>query len=174
MYTFGEFTLRPSTSYDMPLAQLWTTRDLDHYKTTPATFWIEQSPETNSFLLLSQDGEPVFFFRIDERPDKQVEIHIQFSEPDALRQRVTRRGVTQGFSWLEKMLTESGFEGYYFHSRNPQLIFFCQQRLGFEWDGTKLYRNFRRKNGEGNDGGSRQERQLQNQEGGAPQKAGHP
>lgn len=144
MYTFGQFTLRPATFYDMPLAQLWTGRDLDHYKSTPATFWIEQSSEINSFLLLSQDGDPVFFFRIEERPDKQAEIHIQFSGADALRQRLTRRGVTQGLHWLEKMLTESGFEGYYFHSRNPQLIFFCQQHLGFEWDGTRLYRDFRR------------------------------
>lgn len=142
-YTFDEFTLRPAGWHDLPLAHLWTSKDLDHYKTTPPVFWIMQKVSVNSFLLLRGD-EAVFFFRIDERAKKQVEIHIQFSGPEALRERATRRGLVEGFKWLEKMLSESGFEGYYFHSRNAQLIFFCQKRLGFEWDGTKLSRNLRR------------------------------
>lgn len=142
-YIFGEFTLAPATWYDQPLAYSWVMADPDHSKTTPATFWTHQSATTNSFLL-SRGEQPVFFFRIDERPAKQIEVHIQFDGPNSLRKSLTRRGITEGFQWLEKMLIDSGFEGYYFHSRNTQLIFFCQNHLGFEWDGTKLYRDLRK------------------------------
>lgn len=142
-YVFDEFRLRPATPADLPLATAWTAADPDHAGRTIPAFWIAQSSEINSFLLVRW-MQPVFFFRIDERPAKQIEVHIQFSSAQALRERITRRGITEGFKWLETMLTDSGFEGYYFHSRNAPLIFFCQNRLGFEWDGTKLYRNLRK------------------------------
>ncbi len=151
-YEIAEFTLKPAQMLDLPVARMWTARDPDHRDRTLAEFWIEQGTQTNSFLLW--DGvQPVFFFRIDMRPERQVEIHIQFSGTDALRESRTRRGLMEGCRWLEKMLSESGFEGYYFHSRNAQLIFFCQRRLGFEWDGRKLYRDLRRKD----DGQARRE-----------------
>lgn len=141
-YTFGGFTLKPANWLDLPQAGVWTAADPDHYVTTPPVFWIVQKTTVNSFLLWKGE-ERIFFFRIDERAQKQVEIHIQFSGPEALRQRTTRQGLVEGFAWLEKMLRECGFEGYYFHSRNAQLIFFCQKRLGFEWDGRKLLRNLK-------------------------------
>jgi hypothetical protein len=160
-YTFGEFTLKPATWLDLPLAHAWTAADLDHYKTTPPVFWIVQKATVNSFLLW-HGRDQVFFFRIDERAKKQVEIHIQFSGPEALRQRLTRRGLIEGFAWLEKMLKESGFEGYYFHSRNSQLISFTQKRLGFRWDGFKLYRRLEEKlKGHGGDHGEAEREEAQ-------------
>jgi hypothetical protein len=155
-YAFDEFTLRPTSWHDLPLAHAWTFEDREHSLTTPSAFWIEQAETISSFLLLS-GTDPVFFFRVDERPKAQVEIHIQFSGPEALRKRLTRRGIVEGFKWLEKMLSECGFQGYYFHSRNAQLIFFCQNRLGFEWDGTKLYRTL---GGKANGQAERKEAQL--------------
>jgi hypothetical protein len=146
IYKFGEFELRPADGDDRALAAEWTKADPAHAGTTRPEFWIEQRRQVNSFLLWHMGRvfrDPVFFFRIDERPKAQIEVHIQFSGPEALKQRLTRRGLVEGFAWLEKMLAECGFEGYYFHSRNAPLIFFCQNRLGFAWDGTKLHRDLR-------------------------------
>jgi hypothetical protein len=144
-FQFAGFTLREATlERDYELAKDWNYADPDHRDTTLGTFWLQQGEETNSYLLEDESG-PVFFFRMDARERfTWMEVHIQFAPGNALLQARTRRGIRRGFAWLEKMLTESGFEGYYFHSRSPQLIFFCQNRLGFEWDGTKIYRKIKR------------------------------
>jgi len=145
-YRFDGFLLRPAVSTDMELASRWTYADAHHKHTTLPEFWLLQTSAVNSYVLDDECGT-VFFFRIDQRKDKQCEVHIQFEPGEALRKSRTRLGLIRGILWLEKMLTESGFEGYYFHSISPQLIFFCQRKLGFEWDGTKIYRNIRRRDG---------------------------
>lgn len=154
IFTFDEFVLRPATAEDLSLAKAWTLGDEHHRATTQPGFWIEQKEDTNSYLLVDRRG-PVFFFRMDLR-GAVVEVHIQFVDGHALTHSRTRRGLMRGFQWLEKMLIESGFEVYYFHSSSPQLIFFCQNRLGFAWDGKKLYRKLRAGNGGKVDPKSRQ------------------
>lgn len=144
-FTFDEFVLRPAKAEDLPLANRWTMGDPHHRATTKPAFWIEQGADTNSYLLLDPKGA-VFFFRMDLHKEL-VEVHIQFVDGNALTQSRTRRGLMRGFKWLEKMLLDSGFEVYYFHSSSPQLIFFCQNRLGFMWDGKKLSRKLRRYDG---------------------------
>ena len=72
-------------------------------------------------------------------PDIWTEVHIQFCDGVALTHTRTRRGIVKGFAWLKKMLSESGYTGLYFYSNNPQLIYFCTNRLGFEWDGKKIF-----------------------------------
>lgn len=145
-YYFDGFTLRPAVTEDLALAKAWTLGDPFHRDSTQPAFWVMQTPTTNSYLLEDEKGA-VFFFRVDER-GSTVEIHIQFTSGNAITQARTRRGMIAGFKWLEKTLLESGFEGYYFHSNSPQLVYFCQNRFNFQWDGKKLWRNVRTSDGQ--------------------------
>lgn len=150
-YAFDGFLLRPPLQEDLPLAAAWNEAEPTHDGTN-ALFYTWNSTEVNSFVLCDEQG-PIFFIRMQTTPPKWdpegkwLGIYILFSPGGALRQRRTRHGLRCGMRWLEKMLTETGFEGYYFHSLNPQLVYFTQHVLGFEWDGQKVFKKIARDDG---------------------------
>lgn len=139
-FHFDHFTLRIAQPEDLPLADTWTKADPDHSTMIP-WFWVRQSADINSLLLEDEQG-PVFFFRMQIMGDgSEVEVHIQFSpdESIAAKERLMD-GLLKGFSWLENRLAQVGFTTLYFHSRRRALIYFCQKRMGFVWDGRRLER----------------------------------
>lgn len=136
-FAFDGFQLRPAVEADFSLAQYWNNADPDHRHRTKPAFWLEQGASVNSFLLHDAIG-PVFFFRIDVDADT-VEIHMQFSPDSSAGTRLrTMNAMSIGLRWLEKRLSSVGCNTIYFNSRTPRLIMFCQQRLGFAWDGRRL------------------------------------
>lgn len=123
---------------DLPLAAAWTDADPEHSKTTLPQFWIEQDTRINSFVLEDEQG-PVFFFRmVRHKHGVEIEIHIQFAPENIVSRQRTMDALTIGFEWLAKRLVSLGFKILYFHSRSQRLIYFCQKRLGFKWDGRRL------------------------------------
>lgn len=139
-FHFDHYTLRIAQPEDLPLADNWTKADPDHCTMIP-WFWVRQSADINSLLLEDEQG-PVFFFRMQIMGDgSEVEVHIQFSpeESVAAKERLMD-ALLKGFSWLENRLAQVGFTTLYFHSRRRALIYFCQKRMGFVWDGRRLER----------------------------------
>lgn len=147
-FHFAGYTLRPTQIDDLQLARAWNDADPDHVRTTQPSFWIVQSTCSNSYLLEDQDGA-VFFFKM-VLAGRRVEVHIQFPPGTALAQSRVRHGLRLGIQWLEKQLISAGFDGYFFHSRNPSLVVFCENRLGFEWNGRSIFKNLNREGGSNN------------------------
>jgi hypothetical protein len=137
-FTFGGFTLRPAGVEDLELAAAWSEADPAH-RGTPAAFWIAQSMDIKSFLLLDEDG-PVFFFRMKAvfGTEGHVQVYIQFP-PDSTREMEERvqRGLLEGFAWLESQLLRVPFYAVYFDTKNPKLAYFCRRQLGFMNTGRK-------------------------------------
>lgn len=150
-FTFSGYTLRPANEADLPLARMWTLADVYHREITPPSFWVEQRPGRDSFLLIDASG-PIFFFKIHATrwagltdamamKPSEVELHIQFMpDTDAHDRRRLREGLLQGMAWLERILRLSGVHRICFDSRNPELIRFCRKRLGFDISGERLSR----------------------------------
>lgn len=138
VFHFEGFTLRPAAIEDIELAWTWTQADPAH-RGTPAAFWIAQTFDVKSYLLIDDVG-PVFFFRMQASFGEEgaVQVWIQFPmkctrEPD---ERMSR-GMAAGFMWLEKVLAGIGFAAVYFDTRNPKLVYFCRRQLGFVNTGKK-------------------------------------
>lgn len=149
-FTFGMYTLRPATAEDFPLAAAWNAADPDHRNIDPL-FWIDGR---DSYLLIDPEG-PVFFFKIERGRTREAKFYIQFEncagKADAAqcRQRAMD-GLMDGSAWLEKELSELGFETVYFTSKSRPLIYFCSKRLGFTVEGNVLRKDLRRvSDGEG-------------------------
>lgn len=148
-FYFGHYVLRPTTEVALVLAQAWTEADPDHCSTTKGEFWLVQDAAVNSFILEDQFGV-VFFIRLDEKPNHEMEIHIQFSPDQSPDMRLrTMNGLSRGWHWLEQQLQVKGVKTVYFRSKSQRLIYFCQHRLGFIWDGRRLQREIE----EAGDGG---------------------
>ena len=139
-FTFHQFSLRPCVFGDLGLATWWTSQDPAHATTTDPKFWIEQTLKDNSFILEDRVGE-IFFFKMSltDTP-KEIEIHIQFAPHDEVSRQRVMHGLIHGFEWLQKELSQIGFETIYFNSMDRGLIHFCGRRLGFNWDGRRLIR----------------------------------
>lgn len=138
-FSFSGFTLRPATLSDRQLAETWTLADPFHKQVSPE-FWIEQKLGRDSYLLSDQRGG-VFFFKLIRLTDRKVEFHIQFmpdTEPEA-RSR-TRRGLVEGFVWIERVLLTNAIEEVTFDSNNPELMAFCRKRLGFTVESGRLWK----------------------------------
>lgn len=149
-FFFGNFALRPATIAELDTAQAWTEADPDHCSTTRGDFWLVQSDLINSFYLRDTFGL-VFFIRLDSKPGSEMEIHIQFSPDQSPDMRVrTMNALSQGWRWLEKRLRGMGVKTVYFRSKSQRLIYFCERRLGFTWDGRRLQREIK----EAGDGGA--------------------
>ena len=139
-FYFHGYILRPAAAEHLWLAAGWNAADPDHCHTTKPEFWLEQGITVNNFLLEDQIG-PVFFFKLVQKAGDIGEIHIQFSPNESTETRLrSMSGLTVGWRWLEDCLFRNGFRLVYFNSKSPQLIHFCQKRLGFVWDGRRLER----------------------------------
>lgn len=147
-FTFNGYTLRPANESDLPLAQLWTLADTDHKDITLPSFWIEQRIGRDSYLL-SDGAGPVFFFKLHVTTWRgsamkpcRVELHIQFmpgiTDEDTGR---IRGGLTQGMTWLERVLRLSAIREVSFDSSNRKLIAFCKKRLGFSGEAGRLVKH---------------------------------
>ena len=63
-HQFGDYTLRPATAEDLPLAVAWNAADPDHrWEAEQAGYWVEQQPYVNAYVLCDATG-PLFFFRM--------------------------------------------------------------------------------------------------------------
>lgn len=139
---FKLHTAQPSVFY-MRIAKQWTDADPDHSGKTSPGFWFEQGGGTESYILEDCFGV-VFFFKMQRRGESDVELHIQFPQPQltpreeaAQRDRV-RRGLIQGLDWIEKALALRDVSRLFFISQNPNLIRFSVRHLGFSQTGERL------------------------------------
>jgi hypothetical protein len=63
-HQFGDYTLRPATAEDLPLAVAWNAADPDHrWEAEQKWYWVEQQPYVNAYVLCDATG-PLFFFRM--------------------------------------------------------------------------------------------------------------
>jgi hypothetical protein len=139
-FHFGNYSLRPAQISDLPNAAAWTKADADHCGNTLPMFWIRQQIGINCFVLDDGEGDVFFFRMVRYQNATEVEVHIQFAPEEIVSRQRTMTALTIGFAWLEARLHSLGFRLLYFYSRNQNLIYFCQKRLGFTWDGRRLER----------------------------------
>lgn len=139
-FQFDKYTLRPAAGeIDLALATAWMAADRWHRGQFAPGFWLEQAATVNSFVLEDKDG-PIFFFQTREA-GTCLEIFIQFDSFDVFAGGAPVRfrtilALTKGLEWLKKNLGGAGWDSVYFTSKNPQLIEFCERRLGFVVDGA--------------------------------------
>lgn len=151
IFQFQGFTLRPAGDADLALAAAWSSADAEHQNTKPE-FWIEQGEFAHGMLLMQGDV-PVFFFKMalmvlavnnpkfgliaDITPATPIETAVRiFIQFPAGKDKATRlrslKGMEAGFDWLEKILSEKGFDAVYFDTKNRELEKLCVRRFGFE------------------------------------------
>lgn len=153
-FQFDDFTLRPATEADLPLARAWNAADPDHvWEMGTERYWIrpEGGWEKCSECFVLEDFEPVFFLRttrIWQHEQMSIEISIQFNRADLTTPLWrTMNGMLAGMKWLERTLPANGIHAIYFSSKSERLIRFAQVRLGFsevENFGESLAMGFRR------------------------------
>jgi hypothetical protein len=142
-YRFDGFLFRPAVPEDLPLARAWNREDADHdWEEQQPLYWIEQNERVNSYVLEDRMGI-VFFVKSIRQHIDQIEISLQF---DRSRMTVSRhramRGMMTGMEWLKKALPLNGFRAVYFLSKNPELIAFAENALGFVRDGQRYVHFF--------------------------------
>lgn len=145
-FRFYGYTLRPATEADWLLAEEWSNADRYHVDAGNPMFWLDQSPQCESYLLLDRRG-PIFFFKMQRTPDSHIiEFHIQFPPPARFVRKNHRVmvGLMYGMEFLESMLPNSGITTVFFSSRSSNLIRYCVDRLGFVQNGERLTKTIAR------------------------------
>jgi hypothetical protein len=136
MYRFDGFTLRPAATADRPLAREWNEADPDHaWEASQENYWTEQKPGMECWLLEDAAG-PVFFLKLITVHGScvenfEIEISIQFAPGDRGLKLRTMQGLSRGMAWLENSLREVGVNAVYYNTKNPHLVRFSVERLGF-------------------------------------------
>lgn len=150
-FAFSGYTLRPASEADLPLARLWTLADTAHSEIIKPSFWLEQRPGRDAYVVHDGRG-PVFFLKLhlcaDPLPDRscdkmlyhrRVELYVQFmpilGEEDRER---TRNGLVHCMSFTEDAMRRSGISEMFFESESPALIGFSKKQLGFKQSGRRL------------------------------------
>jgi hypothetical protein len=141
-HQFSRYLLIPADPRHLGLARAWTLADPDHAGSVRPEFWIEQGEQCEAWLLTDEEG-PIYFFKAVRRyPD--IEVHVQFPPYPAVapitsqihhRNRLSL-ALIEGMRWLEqraKSVREIRFE-----SKNPKLIRFAENHLGFTNEGGHL------------------------------------
>jgi hypothetical protein len=153
---------------DLELARAWVAADPEHAGKVLPEFWLEQTLGRDSYLLRDGVGPIYFFkmhllgmvicdFKSgaeDVFPanrmgfDQAVRIFLQFpplifgmtgADTFYIGRRIRiANALTEGMTWLERMLKQGPVKEYYFDSQNESLIRFSQKRLGFTRDGSIL------------------------------------
>jgi hypothetical protein len=141
-HQFSRYVLIPAEQRHLHLARAWTLADPDHAGRVRPEFWIEQGEGCEAWLLTDEEG-PVYFFKaVHFHPD--IEVHIQFPPyPAALaitsqihhRNRMAL-ALVEGMRWLEQ--TARSVREIRFESRDPKLIRFAENHLGFNNEGGRL------------------------------------
>jgi hypothetical protein len=138
-FRFHDYELRPTDERDFVLAETWTLADPFHRDTVLPTFWFDQEPQSESYLLTENLYGPVFFFKMMRTRDPHIiELHIQFPPPGSTPKNRLMSGLKLGLEWLEKQLSDTDITTVFFESRNPTLIQFCVRYLAFEQQGSRL------------------------------------
>lgn len=138
-FYFGAFKLRPAIIADFDRAVAWNAAEPRHSDRTGGEFWIEQTMTSNSFVLEDNRGT-VFYFKMTMQSKTEIWINIQFGPIAEVGRHRVMDGLIQGFAWLQKELLRIGYKVIYFNSKDQGLIYFCQRKIGFVWDGQKLVR----------------------------------
>jgi hypothetical protein len=133
-----DLTLRMVTEKDEPLLRQWIEADPDHKETSSVEFFSTQSPIEECYVLEDQAG-PLFFLKTT----RAIRLDIQFGPP-IMRERM-RKGLQQGFPWLETMLGMRNFGEVMFATQNPELARSMEKRLGFRRSTEELVRPLNRR-----------------------------
>lgn len=134
-FAFNGYLLRPATWNDLDLAKEWNERDADHATRVDPTFWVDQGPGEDAYLLTEET--PVFFIKLVANGQAKgvIELHIQFdSAVDRPGKLKRAEALLQGLTWLQRALKVAGVKQIYFRSRNSGLILFSTKRLRFVTD----------------------------------------
>lgn len=137
-FKFDKYTMRPAEGeWDLKLVKDWIFSDPWHRGRFEPEWWLEQSATVNSFVL-EDDGGPILFFQTRLMSATKVDLFIQFSPkmPGLSFMPRTPHALTVAFAWFAKKLGALKYDSVYFTSKNPQLIEFCERRLGFVVDGV--------------------------------------
>lgn len=141
-HQFSRYVLIPADQKHLDLARAWTLADPDHAGSVRPEFWIEQGEGCEAWLLTDKEG-PVYFFKaVHFNPD--IEVHIQFPPYPAaapIHSQAHHRNrlalaLVEGMRWLER--TARSVREIRFESRNPKLIRFAENHLGFSNEGGQL------------------------------------
>lgn len=129
-FEFEKYVLRAATAEDLEIAEEWTDQDPDHHDRVHGTFWTEQGPGIDSYVLCDRETmQPVFFFRMEQ----VVRIHIQFPPTPTKREGMRVATALQaGMNWLKMALGCGKTREIVFDSTTKLLRLFCTGKLGFE------------------------------------------
>lgn len=131
VFYFEDYLLRPTDETDETFAIHWTLADPDHKDITRPDFWLEQSAQRDSYVLLDGEGR-VFFLKLHRIDKTTIELHIQFPPEDTREQTLrVAKALIVGLDWLEGELRKHGIRHLAFDSHSQRLISFAIKKLHF-------------------------------------------